>query len=176
MWYPCLDVRLFLLGDSSWTIQAHEDTTGIISSLDLQTIQLGETNALGGFVYWKRCEASYGLPNSGILDNGIFINNMTLIGFYKVAHKPGLQKHTRLIIYFSLHVDDFRVKCAGKEHIHYLHTSLCKDNSKIIIDWTGWIGWHCLDMESPRNMGRGINVGLCWKVLAVIQSQNAKKS
>ena len=46
-------------------------------------------------------------------------------------------KHKRRPIQFSLIVDDFGVKYAGKEHIDYLITSLRKKYVRITVDWTG---------------------------------------
>ena len=58
-------------------------------------------------------------------------------GFYEIAHTQGLWKHTRRPIQFSLIVDDFGIKYAGKEHMDYLITSLRKDYSRITVDWKG---------------------------------------
>ena len=58
-------------------------------------------------------------------------------GFYEVAHTPGLWKHNRRPIQFSLIVDNFGVKYVGKEHMDYLITSLQKDYSRITVDWKG---------------------------------------
>ena len=58
-------------------------------------------------------------------------------GFYEAAHTPGLWKHKRRPIQFSLIVDDFGVKYVGKEHMDYLITSLRKDYSRITVDWKG---------------------------------------
>ena len=50
---------------------------------------------------------------------------------------PGLWKHKRRPIQFSLIVDDFGVKYVGKEHADYLLSSLRKDYKKVTADWTG---------------------------------------
>ena len=52
-----------------------------------------------------------------------------------MAHTPGLWKHKRRPIQFSLIVDNFGVKYVGKEHIDYLIQSLKKHYGKTTIDW-----------------------------------------
>ena len=81
--------------------------------------------------------AIYGLPNAGRLANLRLKEKLKPRGFYEVAYTPGLWKHKRRPIQFSLIVGDFGVKYAGKEHMDYLITSLRKDYSRITVDWKG---------------------------------------
>ena len=96
-----------------------------------------DEKALNGFVYWEIRKAIYGLPNAGRLANEQLRKKLEPSGFYEVAHTPGLWKHKRRPIQFSLIVDDFGVKYVGKEHIDYLLTSLRTHYSKVTVDWTG---------------------------------------
>ena len=95
-----------------------------------------------GFVYWTICKAIYGLPNTGRLANERLRQKLKPAGFYEVAHTPGLWKHNRHPIQFSLIVDDFGVKYVGKERIDYLITSLRQFYSRI----TAYVCWYQLEM------------------------------
>ena len=101
-----------------------------------------EENAHNSFMYWQICSVICGLPYSGILANLRVRENLKPSGSYEVAHTPGLWKHKRRPVQFSLIVDDFRVKYVGKEHIDYLITSLHKDYARITVDWTGELYAH----------------------------------
>ena len=50
-------------------------------------------------------------------------------------YTPGLWKHKRRPVQFTLIVDDFGVKYEGKEHVDHLLKALRKYYSKIIEDW-----------------------------------------
>ena len=96
-----------------------------------------DEHALNGSVYWENCSVIYGLPNAGRLANIRLREKLKPAGFYEVAHTPGLWKHKRRPIQFSLIVDNFGVKYVGKEHMDYLITSLWKDYLGITVDWKG---------------------------------------
>jgi hypothetical protein len=96
-----------------------------------------DTKAHKGFVYREICKAIYGLPNAGRLANERLRQKLEPAGFYEVAYTPGLWKHKRRPIQFSLIVDDFGVKYVGKEHIDFLIKSLCKDYARVTVDKTG---------------------------------------
>ena len=95
-----------------------------------------EQNTLDGFVYWEVRKAIYGLPQAGKLANDQLRKNMAPAGYYEVAHTPGLPRHRRRPIQFTLIVDDFRVKSVGKKHVDHLLRALqkpCKTNRRL--DW-----------------------------------------
>ena len=96
-----------------------------------------EENALHGFVYWEIRKAIYGLPNAGRLANEQLRKNLEPAGYYEVAHTPGLWRHVRRPVQFSLIVDDFGVKYVGKEHADHLIQALRNDYDKVTVDWTG---------------------------------------
>ena len=102
-----------------------------------------------GFIYWEICKAIYRLPNTGRFANKRFRQKFKPAGFYEIAHTPGLWKHKRRPIKFFLIVDNFGVKCVGKEHIDYLITSLRQIYTRITVDWTGELyadinlKWNC---------------------------------
>ena len=73
-----------------------------------------DEKALNGFVPWEIRKAIYRLPNTGRLANEQLQKKLDPAGFYEVAHTPGLWKHKRRPIQFSLMVDDFGVKYVGK--------------------------------------------------------------
>ena len=83
-----------------------------------------DKHTLNGSVYREICSKTCGLPNAGRLANLCLREKLKPACFYEVAHTPGLWKHKRRPIQFSLIVDDFGVKCIDKEHMDYLITSL----------------------------------------------------
>ena len=75
-----------------------------------------------GCVYWEIRKAIYGLPQAGALANKLLKENLKPHGYYEVEHTPGLWRHKRRPILFSLIVDDFGIKYVGKEHaVLYTH-------------------------------------------------------
>jgi hypothetical protein len=54
--------------------------------------------------------AVWGLPQAGILANKLLWKQLLPHGYYKCANKPGLWKHKRWPIAFTLVVEDFGVK------------------------------------------------------------------
>ena len=96
-----------------------------------------DEHALNGHVYWGIRSAIHGLTNAGRLANLRLREKLKPAGFYEVAHTPGLWKHKRRPIQFSLVVDNVCAKYIGKEHMEYLITSLWKDYLRITVDWKG---------------------------------------
>ena len=76
----------------------------------------------------------YGLPQSGILSNKLLKERLTKYGYNKVAHIPGLFKHETRPVWFTLAVDDFRIKYIGQENAQHLIDAL-KDFYKVEIYW-----------------------------------------
>ena len=134
--YACLDVGNFYLETPLERYEYMKMPLSLFPSRTRKQYNLDE-KALNGFVYWEIRKAIYGLPNVGRLANEQLRKKLEPLGFYEVAHTPGLWKHKRRPIQFSLMVDDFGVKYVGKEHIDYLLTSLRTHYSKVTVDWTG---------------------------------------
>ena len=71
-----------------------------------------------------------------MLANKQLRENLKPAGYYEVAHTPGLWRHKRRPMHFTLIVDDFGVKLVGKEHVDHLLHTLRKKYSKVTEDWT----------------------------------------
>ena len=83
-----------------------------------------DKNAQNGQVYLEIHRAIYGLPQAGALANKKLKKFLVPAIYYKVAHTPGLWRHTTQTIQFSLLVDDFGVKYVGKKHADHLNCAL----------------------------------------------------
>ena len=134
--YACLDVSNFYLETPMEEYEYTKMPLSIFPEWTIKQYNLRE-KALKGFVYWEIRKAIYGLPQAGILANKQVKKHLAPAGFYEVAHTPGLWRHKRHPIQFSLIVDDFGIKHVGKEHIDYLLTSLRKHYTAVKVDWTG---------------------------------------
>jgi hypothetical protein len=79
----------------------------------------------------------YGLPQAGILANQLLTKRLLEPqGYYQCRHTPGLWRHKWRPILFSLVVDDFGVKYAGREHVDHLIASVEKHYA-FSKDWEG---------------------------------------
>ena len=96
-----------------------------------------DKHAYKGFVYWEIRKAIYGLPQAGALANKQLKENLKPHGYYEVQHTPGLWRHKRRPILFSLIVDDFGIKYVGKEHAMHLYESLKRHYDRVTTDWKG---------------------------------------
>ena len=134
--YACLDVGDFYLETPLEKFEYMKMPLALFPEWTRKQYDL-DAKAHKGFVYWEIRKAIYGLPNAGRLANERLRQKLKPAGFYEVAHTPGLWKHKRRPIQFSLIVDDFGVKFVGKEHIDFLITSLRNDYARITVDWTG---------------------------------------
>ena len=117
--YTCLDVGNFYLETPLETYEYMKMPLDIFPSWTRKQYNL-DKHAYKGFVYWKICRAICGLPNAGRLANEQLKKHLKPDGYYEVAHTPGLWRHRRRPIQFSLIVDDFGVKHVGKEHAEHL--------------------------------------------------------
>ena len=90
---------------------------------------------LNGKVHLEiRCLA-HGLPQSRKLANDYLKAKLVPAGYYEVPHTLGLWKYISCPVSFTLVVDDFGVKCVGKQNIQHLINALKKDFT-ISEDWT----------------------------------------
>jgi hypothetical protein len=76
--------------------------------------------AVDGWVYIKIRKGMYGLKQAGLLANQLLQAHLTPFGYYPARHTLGLWLHKTRPISFSLIVDDFAVKYAGKQHTDHL--------------------------------------------------------
>ena len=77
-------------------------------------------HAKNGYVYVEIRKVIYGLPQSGRLTNEQLPKFLEPEEYYEVTHTPGLWRHKTCLIQFTLVVDNFGVKYAGKEHADHL--------------------------------------------------------
>jgi hypothetical protein len=78
----------------------------------------------------------YGLPQAGILTNGLLQHNLAKDGYRPTTQTQGLWTHDTRPITFSLVVDDFGVKYVGQEHAEHLMACI-KKIYNISSDWNG---------------------------------------
>jgi hypothetical protein len=79
-----------------------------------------------GKVYIKIQKGMYNLPQAGILTNELLQRNLAKDGYRPTTHTHGLWTHDTPPISFSLVVDDFGVKYAGREHAEHLMACIRK--------------------------------------------------
>ena len=66
----------------------------------------------------------YGLPQAGTPSNNLLRSQLATDGYYELPHTPGLWKHVTRPVWFTLVVDDFRVKYVGIDNAQHLMKSL----------------------------------------------------
>ena len=76
------------------------------------------------YVYMEIIRGMYGLPQAGVLANKLLKERLQKHGYHEVEHTPGLFTHETRPIWFTLVVDDFGVKYAGKENAEHLIKTL----------------------------------------------------
>ena len=96
-----------------------------------------DQHATNEFFYPELGKAIYGLPQLGILANKQLRARLAPLGYYEVAHTPGLWRHVTRWVQFTLVVDDFGVKYVGKEHAEHLIRTIRKAGYKLSKDWAG---------------------------------------
>jgi hypothetical protein len=89
---------------------------------------------LNGYVYMEICKGMYGLPQAGILANKLLKKCLTIHGYYKQPHTPGLFKHKSCPAWFNLAVDGFSIKYIGKDNLQHLYDALRTDSYDIVED------------------------------------------
>jgi hypothetical protein len=89
----------------------------------IEHYQLQE-KVLDGYVYTEICKGMYRLPQAGILTNKILKEGLVSHGYFTQPHTPGLWKHITCPVWFNLCVDDFGIKCIGREHLQHLYDTL----------------------------------------------------
>jgi hypothetical protein len=96
-----------------------------LASLPQETIEKYDPIKLlqDGKVNIEIQKVMYGLPQAGILANKLLQRNLAKDGYRPTTHTHGLWTHDTSPISFSLVVDDFRIKCVGREHFQGLEWS-----------------------------------------------------
>jgi hypothetical protein len=109
-----------------------------LALLPQETIEKYDLKELAqdGKVYIEIQKGMFGLPQAGIITNGLLQRNLAKDGYHPTTHTHGLWTHDTQPISFSLVVDDFRVKYVSREHAEHLMTCIKKTYS-ISSDWNG---------------------------------------
>ena len=122
-----LDIKNFYLGTPLNRFKYMKIPITLFPAHVRQQYQLHGDHVKNRFVYLVIRKAIYGLPQAGILANKLLISRLALDGYYKVAHTPGLWRHVTRPVQFTLCVDDFDVKYAGKENSDHLINTINKN-------------------------------------------------
>ena len=89
-----------------------------------------------GSIYIEVNKGMYGLPQSGLLANELLEKRLNKHGYSQSKLVPGLWKHKKRPIQFTLVVDDFGVKYEGEEHALHLKKTL-EEQYEVTTDWAG---------------------------------------
>jgi hypothetical protein len=89
-----------------------------------------------GYVYMEIRQGMHGLPQAGILANQPLAKHLAHHGYAPTEHTPGLWKDKTQPILFSLVVDNFGVKYAGKQHADHLFHAL-EEHYEAATNWDG---------------------------------------
>jgi hypothetical protein len=76
-----------------------------------------------------------GLKQAGLLANQCLKTRLAPYGYYPAHHTPGIWLHKTRPISFTLVVDDFTVKYAGKHNAEHLRNALFQTYA-LTTDWT----------------------------------------
>jgi hypothetical protein len=107
--------------------------------------------AKNGYIYVQIDNGMYGIPQADRLANNLLVKRLAPHGYHPGTHTHGLWKHDTHPVMFTLVVDDFGIKYAGKEHADHLLNALRK-YCEVAEDWTG--GLYCgikLDWNYENN-------------------------
>ena len=89
-----------------------------------------------GSIYLEVTKGMYGLPQAGRLANKLLEKGLNKEGYYQSKLVPGLWKHEKWAIQFTLVVDDFGVKYERKWDAEHLMKTL-KKYYPVSEDWKG---------------------------------------
>jgi hypothetical protein len=116
----------------------------------IKEYKLREKATKNGSIYIKAKQGMYGLPQSGLLANKLLKKQLNKHFYQQSKLAPGLWKHDKWPIQFTLVANDFGVKYVGKEHVQHLKNTL-EEHYKLTCDWTGtrYI-WITLDWDYKK--------------------------
>jgi hypothetical protein len=72
------------------------------------------------YVYCEIQKGMYSLPQAGIIAQQLFEERLQKHGYHQSQMTPGLWKHNTCPISFSLVINNFGVRCVGKENAQHL--------------------------------------------------------
>ena len=90
----------------------------IITQYELHTI------AVNFWVYMEIRKGMPGLKQSGIFSHDRLKTHLAKYGYQRCRQTPALWTHTTRPFFFSLVVDNFRVKSFGRRHLDHLINAL----------------------------------------------------
>ena len=90
----------------------------------------------GGWVYIEIHQGMTGLKQAGLIAIDRLSRYLAKLGYTLSTKTPALWKHLTSNIYFSLVVDDFRVKYVGKDNADHLISAL-RELYTVSTDWKG---------------------------------------
>jgi hypothetical protein len=93
-----------------------------------------------GFVYAKCRKGMYGLPQAGCIANDCLTAFLAPKGYAPVPVTPGLWRHDKSDLAFTLVVDDFGIRYTNPQDVKDLMNTL-NELYKVSEDWTG--GQYC---------------------------------
>jgi hypothetical protein len=132
-----MDIKNYYLGTP---LPRFEYMKMLLSRFPAEIVQKYNLNALAvdGWVYIEICKGMYGLKQAGLLANQLLQTRLAPFGYYPARHTPGLWLHKTRPISFTLIVDDFAVKCVGKQHAEHLRNALLR-TYELTTDWTATV-------------------------------------
>ena len=128
-----------------------------------------------GSVFIQANKGMYGLPQAGLLANELLEKRLNEHGYHQSKLVPGLWKHKKRPIQFTLVVDDFGVQYTRKEDVLHLQQTL-EAHYDIKSDWTGtrYIGI-TLDWDYKRARVHLSMPGYIRKALSQFQHSKRRK-
>ena len=128
-----------------------------------------------GYIYIEVTKGMYGLPQAGLLANKLLEKRLNKNGYYQSKLVPGLWKHEKRAIQFTLVVDDFGVKYEQKKDAEHLMKTL-KKHYTVSEDWTGkrYIGI-TLDWDYEKQQVHLTMPGYVKKALKQFQHETPQK-
>ncbi len=132
---------------------------------------LREKSTSNGSIYIMATKGMYGLPQAGLIANELLESRLNKHRYRQSKLVPGLWGHDTHPIQFTLVVDDFGVKYAGKENVHRLKHVL-EEHYQLTCDWDGcgYIGI-TLDWEYQQRRVHLSMPGYVKKALKLFQHQ-----
>jgi hypothetical protein len=118
-----MDIKNYYLGTP---LPRFEYMKMLFSRFPEEIIQKYNLNALAvdGWGYIEIRKSMYGLKQAGPLTSQLLQTWLAPFGYYPARHTPGLWLHKTWPIAFTLVVDNFAVKYAGKQHAEHLRNAL----------------------------------------------------
>jgi hypothetical protein len=132
-----MDINNYYLGTP---LPRFEYMKMLLSRFPEEIVQKYNLNALAvdGWVYIEIRKGMYGLKQAGLTANQVLQTHLAPFGYYTARHTPGLWLHKTRPISFTLVVEDFAIKCMGKQHAEHLRNALLQ-TYELTTDWTATV-------------------------------------